>query len=327
MIELLVALISFAIVPYLLMSILSLIKTFIKQDIQRRMRVRNNREEPKETVLYKVNSSMKFIMKEDKRKTFGVQNKFIVIGLYVMFGAVTLFYAAQSNILMTSVMVLSPYIIWIVAYTLYRPIKIGRDSLYTKLYGFKSEKMGLVEKREKGRGVDYHSEFEITEWADNYITPTKMKMYIPTKFDELQIDGFMTHLSVHFGRKSKWTADRSNPEDSGWNFTEGHVNLIWTPHLPNIAMWDEKYLFDERIAWSFFPMGLGSENGVRLTDEEGNDEYVLGFDLAGEQQKLSRKQGTQLGTEVVLAPQVLIAGGTGGGKALSTDTKIQRFVK
>lgn len=291
------------------------------------MRIRNQLEAPKETLLSKVNNSLGFINREDKRKTFGIPHKTLIIALYIVLALTTVIFAYLGLTMPTILMVFSPYIVWIVAYILYAPIKVGREQLYHRLYEFKSGRMGLVDKVKRGSAISYEEEFQILEWDEDYLSPLKMRMSIPTKFDELAIEGFMTQLSLHFGRQSKWTADMSDPNDAGWNFTKGHVSLVWTPHLPTLAMWDEKYLFDERIAWSFFPMGLGSENGVQITNEDGKVEHVLGFDLAGEQEKLSRKQEVQVGSEVVLSPQVLIAGGTGGGKALSVDTKVQRMKK
>ena len=88
-------------------------------------------------------------------------------------------------------------------------------------------------------------------------------------------------------------------------------------------MWDEHYIINENIAWSFFPLGLGVEGGVLLENPEtGEMEHVLGLDLNGNQVKLAKKKGLTIGNELVRSPQTLVGGQTGGGKALSLDTEI-----
>lgn len=312
---------AYTLLPTIIVATLATLKNFIRKEIRRRMRIRDNGEPKKKSLISKVNEALKFTLLKDKRTTVGIPNKLIVIIIYLIgLGGVVAGVMAENMTLSLS-MFIFPFLTWIAATFLYRPIKNKREVLYERLHSLKAGRMGLVDKVRKDGFVDYNKEFQIIEWEDNYITPKKIMITIPTKFDELSIPNFMEQFNLHFGAGTKFAPDRST-ENPGWNFTEGQVILVRTPPLPKRAEWDEEYLFNDDIAWSFFPMALGSENGVKITDNEGKEKFVLGFDLAGEQAKMAKKKGVQIGEEVVLAPQVLIAGGTGGGKALSSDTPI-----
>lgn len=310
----------------ILISILAFSKNMIKREFKRKMRIRTQVEEKKKSLLTKVGEACSFLLKSDKRKTIGVPNKFMFLGIYLL-GAIGVVISGISEAMgIVVILMLVPYIAWIFAVFTFRPIRKKRDELFERIYTLKRDRMGLIERGNKDGSYNYDKEFTVMSWDDTYMFPKKIMLRIPTKFDELQIEAFMTQFNLYFGAGSKWAPDRSDPTDPGWNFTEGRVTLVHTPPLPSRADWSEEFLLHDEIAWSYFPMALGSENGVKITTSDGKEKYVLGFDLGGEQPKLAKKTGGQIGEEVVLAPQVLIAGGTGGGKALKSETLVHRIV-
>lgn len=310
--------------PPIIISIFAMMKNFAKREFQRKMRVRPQPGPKPQSLMSKVSQSLGFIMKSDKRSTIGIPNKILIMLIYFLglIGATT--FGIMDNLLLFGVFLIVPFVTGGLAIALFRPIKLKRDALYSRLYSLKRDRMGLIDKMKDGQ-ENYSSEFEILEWEDDYVSPSKMKIYLPTRFDSLAETSFIEQLNLHFGGGSKWAPDRSNPEDAGWNYTAGHVTLMHMPPLPTKAMWDEHYLLNDKIAWSFFPLALGVENGVKLYNPEtGQDEYVLGYDVAGAQSKM---KDVQVGAEVVQAPMVLIAGGTGGGKSLSSATRVPTVIE
>lgn len=311
-------------VPIITISVLTMIKNLIKREFQRKMRVRPQPGPKPQSLMNKISQSIGFIMKSDKRTTIGIPNKMLVSLIYLigLIGAVA--FGMMDNLILFALFLIVPFIVFGLAIFLFKPIKDKREALYSRLYSLKRDRMGLIDKVKDGQ-ENYSSEFEILEWEDDYVSPSKMKLYLPTRFDSLAETSFIEQLNLHFGGGSKWAPDRSNPEDAGWNYTAGHVTLMHMPPLPTKAMWDEHYLLNDKIAWSFFPLALGVENGVKLYNPEtGQDEYVLGYDVAGAQSKM---KDVQVGAEVVQAPMVLIAGGTGGGKSLSSTTLVPTVIE
>lgn len=309
--------------PPFIISLLTMMKNLAKREFQRKMRMKPQAGPRPQSLMSKINQSSSFILKTDKRKTMKISNKALILGIYIsgLIGAVT--FGVMDNLILFSAFLLVPFVVAAISVSLFRPIKVKRDALYSRLYSLKRDRMGLIERGTSGI-ENYDSEFEILEWKDDYISPARMRLFLPTKFDSLAETSFTEQLNLHFGGGSKWAPDRSNPEDSGWNYTAGHVNFMHMPPLPTLAIWDEHYILNDKIAWSFFPLALGVENGVKLYNPKtGKDEYVLGFDVAGEQKKI---KGTQVGPEVVQSPQVLIAGGTGGGKALRSNTLVPTII-
>ena len=164
----------------------------------------------------------------------------------------------------------------------------------------------------------------VLDWRDE-VKPTKAQFQIKTEFNEMSAEGFMQQFNQVFGAETAWVPTYDKETNTpGWNFAEGVLTINEVPPLPTMAKWDEHYVLDENIAWSFFPLALGVENGVELTNPAtGEVENVLGFDLSGEQPKMSKKTGVKVDSKIVTSPMCLIAGGTGGGKALSVDTKVK----
>lgn len=169
---------------------------------------------------------------------------------------------------------------------------------------------------------------EVQEWRD-LIFPQQVKFHIPTTFSSDGEAGFLLQFNQVFGSETTFVAHNTQESGKpGWNYEEGELIIRAVPPLPRKAEWKEKYVLDERIAPSFFPIALGVENGIELIDEEtGEKEYVLGFDVSGAQADLAKEKGVNIGGEIVAAPMTLIAGGTGGGKAEDASTKVLRWIE
>ena len=291
---------------------------------QQKQNMRNS--EPKETYFMKAKPALSFLLKLDNRKTIGIKNKVLIILIYVA-GLLISAIAGFTGILpLLIVSIAFPFIAVSVARILYSPIRKSRETVLDKIYSLKRDRMGL---KEKGVGLQSispsNSEFEVLDWDEDFVSPTRIRLFIPTNFDPMGESAFLEQFNVYLSKGSaKWAPDRTDPDDMGWNYNAGHVTIRRMPPLPKKAIWSEKYLLNDSMAWSFFPLALGVENGVKLYNEEtGKDDYVLGFDVSGDERKI---KDVQVGAEVVQAPQILIAGGTGGGKSLSVDTIIPTVV-
>lgn len=281
----------------------------------------------KQSYLSKAREALSFIFKMDTRKSYNIPNKAIVGNVYLVGFILSIVSAFSGTVVLLFVSLLFPFITVGIARIIFSPIKKEREIVLDKIHSLKRDRMGL---KEKGKGADFsltpkNSEFEVLAWDTDFVSPTKLRLFLPTNFDPISEGAFLEQFNVYLSKGSaKWAPDRTDPKDRGWNYGAGHVTLMRMPPLPLRAPWNERYLLNDNIAWSYFPLALGVENGVKITNEEtGQDEYVLGFDVAGDQRK---KKGVQVGEEVVMAPQVLIAGSTGGGKSLSVDTIVPTVV-
>lgn len=201
------------------------------------------------------------------------------------------------------------------------PIVTERDKVIERMVSLKQSKMGLMS--DNKTSPDPNQELRVIEWNDNLIAPKRLHLYMPTTFDNLQITGFLESFNLIFGSNGRWIENLNDEEYQGFDFNAGVASLRTSAPLPQRADWHERYLLNERIHWSFFPLAIGSENGVPVINEEtGKQEHILGFAVNSGQNKLASKQGFKIGAEIVAAPQILIAGGTGGGKSLSVDTLV-----
>lgn len=307
--------------PFIILGIMTLIKRFIHRKIRQQMRIRGSIEH-KESLSKKMTSGLSFVLTKDKRKTLGIKNKYIVIGLYVIGLLGTIFFALRDDPITGFIFILFPYIAGIFSFVLFAPIRQERDELINRLVSIKRDRMGLVEKGKRGEDFDPNLEVKVIKWKEDNVNPELIEMSIPTSFDPLNTAAFLEHFNTYFGNEATWVPDKSDGK-LGWDFKKFKLYLAQTPPLPKKAMWDSRYLNPDYFAWSFFPLGLASENGVEIVNEEtGEVENVIGFDLAGAQIKLAKEKNLKIGNEIQAAPQVLIAGGTGGGKALSSDTMI-----
>lgn len=209
------------------------------------------------------------------------------------------------------------YLNVIIAYIRSSKIIKIRDKKIAKMVEIANSKLGQPSK-EPSEVVN------VLEWRD-HIKPDKVEFYIPTSFSNSGEEGFLRHFNQFFGSQTAWVADDTD-EEPGWDYDEGRVKLRSVPPLPKLAPWDEHYILNEAIAWSFFPIALGVENGVELKNpKNGEVEHVLGFDVSGEQAKVGKKAGVAVSGRITKSPMVFVGGGTGGGKALSVDTPILRL--
>lgn len=189
------------------------------------------------------------------------------------------------------------------------------------------EKMFEISRSTLGQSAEYAENPEqvvsVLEWRDGN-SPVKARFHVPTNFNADSEENFLRQLNQIFGQESSWVAWYDEQAGAkGWDYAEGFVWLKEMPPLPQKAPWDEHYVLDKSVAWSFFPIALGIENGIEIANPAtGKSENVLGFDLSGEQAELSKNLGTYCSPTITTSPMVLIAGGTGGGKALSVDTKV-----
>lgn len=172
----------------------------------------------------------------------------------------------------------------------------------------------------------------IKSWRD-YTKPEGVEIDVPTNFSDSGEEPFLKQFNQVFGRETAWVPDSNppgkdekgndTPGSPGWDYEEGKVTLRSVPPLPNRAPWSAHYVLSEAIAWSFFPIALGVENGTTVTHPEtGVREHVLGFDLSGQQGKAAKAAGEVMSTRITKSPMVLVGGGTGGGKAMDSNTPV-----
>lgn len=198
-----------------------------------------------------------------------------------------------------------------------------REKVLERMLELKGSRMKFVD-RERGSAPNVNSEIKVIEWNEDLTVPSKLYLYMPTSFDILEIDRFMESFNLIFGEDGQWIADDTDEAHGGFDFNSGVAAIRVAPPLPKMAMWNERYLDPKYVHWSYFPLALGSENGVPVYNEEDDTwESVLGFAVNSGQEKLSNKNGVPTGGEITAAPQILIAGGTGGGKALSSETEVK----
>lgn len=169
----------------------------------------------------------------------------------------------------------------------------------------------------------------VKSWR-NFVEPDMLQIEIPPTFSQEMVDGFMRQFNQNLSKTSTESEERAwVPDDDlengkpGWDFPAGVLTLRTVPPLPTMAPWHEKYVEDERIAWSFFPLGIAVEDGVLLKDKEtGEEQNIVGIDVSGKQISLGKKLGVPVSSKIMPSPQALIAGGTGGGKSLAINTMV-----
>lgn len=189
-----------------------------------------------------------------------------------------------------------------------------RESRKQRMYDVMSRALGYSKEN------SMQNDLTVLEWRD-LVTPEKVQFTIPTSFSDSNEDGALKSFNQFFGRESAWVASFDKEKDErGWDYEKLRVIISSVPPLPQKAMWDEHYVINDDIAWSFFPLGIAVENGVELPNPNkgGEIENVVGFDVAGLQQDKKLK-GSQ---KYVASPQALVGGATGGGKALDERTPI-----
>lgn len=187
-----------------------------------------------------------------------------------------------------------------------------REKMYKRMFEIAQSKLGMsAEYSENPQAV-----IRVLEWADP-LKPNKVQFDVPTTFGQDGEEGFLRQFNQVFGNETSWVPfDDMENGTPGWNYEEGTATFRAVPPLPTMAPWDEHYVLGEGVAWSFFPIALGVENGVSLPNPEtGEVENVLGFDLSGEQPKIGKKAGLAVGPEITTSPMCL----TGDTKVVLAD--------
>lgn len=201
-----------------------------------------------------------------------------------------------------------------------------QDYVISRIYEIAQPKLGLPIQDPPASHV------QITGWRD-YTKPEGVVIDVPTNFSDSGEEGFLKQFNQVFGRETAWVPDsqppgkdddgKDIPAKLGWDYEEGKVTLRSVPPLPLRAPWSAHYVLSPAIAWSFFPIALGVENGTTVTHPEtGVREHVLGFDLSGQQGKAAKAAGENMSNRITKSPMVLVGGGTGGGKAMDSDTPV-----
>lgn len=291
---------------------------------RRKSRTAIRQEVQKEGLNQKISKRIKFTMADPRKEP--IPFKLIFIFIYLIGAGISLYGGISDNWMALIIAMGVAYIAMIFSCATANKIVAERDKVTSRMLELKGSKMRFVNK-ERNAIVTPETEFKILSWSEDLVHPEKMYLYMPTDFDILEVDRFLESFNLVFGGNGQWIADDTNKEYGGFDFNAGVAAIRVSPKLPNIAMWHERYLDPKDIHWSYFPLALGSENGVPVYNEDlGITEHVLGFAVNSGQEKLSKKNGVVLGPEITAAPQVLIAGGTGGGKSLVSTTVVKVVV-
>lgn len=244
------------------------------------------------------------------------------IFLYILFGLGFISTPALFMAGMYSYGLIVGLVLFYVAltYALNSPTKMmaQHEQFYNKMYKLVNSRLGVEEEwRDQPQKA-----IQVTKWGADFITPLRIKIRVPTTFDQSGEKSFLELFNQVYGQTRAWVA-RKDDGSPGWDYEEGWVYMYAVPPLPQIAPFHERYVLSDGIAWSFFGVGLGSENGVKLLNEEtGKYEHVLGFDVAGEQKDVGKEAGLEVGPEITTSPMILCAGGTGGGKSVALTEKV-----
>lgn len=250
---------------------------------------------------------------------------------FLLFGVGLILTVVGFIIPMTRLILIGVFLFWVsVIYAVNASKKLLRErkKLYERLFAIARNSLQYPAEYQD----DIHSYIQVLEWEE-YVKPLKIEFFVPDTFGEQGTEGFMRQFNLMLGQETSWVPSDEEVKDEsgntveikpGWNFPENKVTIYAVPPLPMRAEWKEHYVINDDIAWSFFPIGLGVENGVEITNPEtGETENVLGFDFSGEQAGLARKRNVKISDKITTSPMVLIAGGTGGGKSVSLTTPIR----
>lgn len=179
---------------------------------------------------------------------------------------------------------------------------------------FKRKTMGLA--NPKSSLYTYYYEIDNIEWDDEN-KPTDFDIYLPVGYDDLQFDTFLNKLSAQFGRFRPFEINNEIDGRLGYD-SENRVTIVTLQQkLPDMALFDERYLLNEDVQWSYFPLGIGSRGGIPFIDPNtGKEIRLVGFDVNGAQSKYMSKKGIYTGPDLMSSPQALGAGMTGSGKSV-----------
>lgn len=179
---------------------------------------------------------------------------------------------------------------------------------------FKRKSMGLA--NPKSSLYTYYYEIDNIQW-DEENKPTDFDIYLPVGYDSLQFNTFLDKLSRQFGRGRPFEVNNEIAGRVGYD-SENRIAIITLQQpLPDLAMFDERYVLNDEVQWSYFPLGIGSRGGIPFKDPNTGEEIRLcGFDVNGAQGKFMKKKGLYVGADLMPSPHAIGAGVTGGGKSV-----------
>lgn len=257
-----------------------------------------------------------------KKDPVGITNRMVMLMVYIVGFVVALTGGIMGSFPVVALSALFFYGALFFGLLKARPVIAKRHNIIERQAKI-VEANGLGVKTKKHAPSD---SVTVTQWID-LVVPSEVEIHIPDDFKDAGQTEFMRHWNQVFGIKRSWVAkiDQETGE-GGWDYENNKLTIYAVPPLPQLAKWDEHYVVNPNVAWSFFPLGIGVENGLELTNPETNEvEHVIGIDVNGAQASLNKETGTKMSQTISAAPHILVGGGTGGGKAMSADTEIVVF--
>lgn len=246
---------------------------------------------------------LSFTWKDKRASKIGMTNKtvftlLILIGLFLAIAGVVL-----SNYTLIPIGYFTFFIAIMFGVHSAKDVLETRKKILKRMFEVGSAK-GLLTQEHSANPA---AVINVLEWGD-YVKPRKVEYQVRTEFSSMGEEGFLQQFNQIFGNETAWVpSDDPEKGTPGWNYDEGKVTLHSVPPLPGRAAWDARYVDDPAIAWSFFPIALGVENGVELTNPEtGEIENVLGFDLSGEQSGVAKKAGVKVSQTITTSPMCLV---------------------
>lgn len=177
----------------------------------------------------------------------------------------------------------------------------------------KEQLLGRVE-RNSGLNT-YEYEFTIDKFGKDK-KPSLLTLKFPVGTGTQKETIITQTFTEQLGEGSVWEVIQEN----AWDMANHELHLRRLPPLPPIAPWDWRYLESDLVDDYFFPLGLGSKNGIPMVNPKtGEDEIVVGYDPHGDEWKLLKKKGIVKGfpnKAFSSMPQGMGAGKTGGGKSV-----------
>ena len=321
--KLIFAVIMYFAIPPTIMALGKVFKDRMKFAIYGRQRSRTAlAQKQNEGLNRKIKKRLNFSIRDPRQKP--IPYRLIFLGIYFTGAIVAGLSAFFGGFKLFLLSILFAYGAVIFSYVTTNKIITERDVTLERMLELKLTKMRSASgSKDRSSLLNIDEELKVIEWDKDLVTPVKMHLYMPTSFDSLEVAGFLESFNLVFNSAGQWVANTDDEHYKGFDFNAGVASIRVSPKLPERADWHIRYLESPEVHWSFFPLAIGSENGVPILNEEtGKIEHVLGFAVNSGQEKLSRKRGTRIGNEMTSAPQILIAGGTGGGKALDSNTKV-----
>lgn len=335
MTELLIALGLYVLVlPLTIFALAKLHKLFFITLPMRRVHKKRSKNKPHQKIdmdslpkplTPRITKRLKFTMKDKRGLSFkkgkqsSLQARFIFLGLYLigLASAMIAPFAATLTLALISI----SFALIALAFGVQSSNKaIKKREEITKRI---AEMAGRRFKISQKPGDAPEKVARIDRWVD-YTKPEYVRIFSPTGFSDSGQEEFVREFNKTYGQVRSWVPDPDvEGTEGGWDHETGVLYLKSKPPLPSRAAWHPDYVLGEGIAWSFFPLAIGIEDGVEMKNPDtGETVNVLGFDVAGEQKDVGKEAGLPVSKNIGTTPQVFIGGGTGGGKAHPLDTKV-----